>query len=301
MNFTEETAQFDCESETLTGILAKPESPSPIGVVLIVGGPQYRAGSHRQFVLLSRALAAAGHSVLRFDYRGMGDSSGAQRDFEGVSADIAEAIDALQERLPCVKQVVLWGLCDAASAALLYFHETQDPRVKGLCLLNPWVRSDASLARTQVKHYYIQRVQQREFWLKLVRGGVATHALQGLVKNLRAAFGGSASSTASNAGAGGTASHQSNGPKKPFQSRMASAWHEFPGKILLILSGDDYTAKEFQEFAGRDQAWKNYSAHATLTRHDVPGVDHTFSGAESRRKAEQITLDWLSVSTFSER
>ena len=293
MNFTEETAQFDCDGESLIGILAKPESPSSTGVVLIVGGPQYRAGSHRQFVLLSRALAAAGFSVLRFDYRGMGDSSGAQRDFEGVSIDIATAIDTLQQRLTCVKQVALWGLCDAAAAALLYYHETQDPRVTGLCLLNPWVRSDASLARTQVKHYYIQRLQQREFWLKLVRGGVATQALQGLWHNLLTAFGGSGNSGSSSAGAGAKGSPPFKASPGPFQQRMAMAWHPFPGHILLILSGDDYTAKEFQEFASTDPAWKNYAAHAHLTRHDVPGVDHTFSGATSRQLVEILTMNWI--------
>jgi alpha/beta superfamily hydrolase len=49
-------------------------------VLVIVGGPQYRAGSHRQFTLLARSLAEQGFAVLRFDYRGMGDSTGAMRD-----------------------------------------------------------------------------------------------------------------------------------------------------------------------------------------------------------------------------
>lgn len=298
MTYSEETAQFDCQGETLMGILAIPRSPASTGVVVIVGGPQYRAGSHRQFVLLSRSLAAAGHAVLRFDYRGMGDSGGTQRDFEGVSADIAEAITTLQQRLPCVTQVVLWGLCDAATAALLYCDETRDPRVAGLCLLNPWVRSEASLARTQVKHYYIRRLQQRDFWLKVARGGVAIQALRGLLQNLRAAFGRTASTAAQTTDGHGAISRQLNAPQRPFQHRMASAWNQFSGQILLILSGDDYTAQEFQEFAGSDPAWKNYSAHAHLTRQDVSGVDHTFSSAESRRRAEQMTIDWMAINCW---
>ena len=280
MTYTEEATLFDCAGETLVGILAKPETPAETGVVLIVGGPQYRVGSHRQFVLLSRALAAAGYAVLRFDYRGMGDSSGTQRDFEGVSTDIAAAIDALQTRLPGVKHVALWGLCDAAAAALLYCHDRPDPRVTGLCLLNPWVRSEASLAKTQVKHYYTQRLRQKEFWLKLLSGKVAAKAISGLLQNIRLASKGA-----------GTA----NTPQKPFQQRMAVAWQQFQGQILLILSGDDYTAKEFLEYASADPAWKNYQNHGKLTSHEVPGVDHTFSGAASRQQAEQITLKWIAA------
>lgn len=278
MNYTEETTLFACAGETLLGILARPEKPTDTAVVLIVGGPQYRVGSHRQFVLLSRTLAAAGFAVLRFDYRGMGDSSGAQRNFEAVSADIAAAIDVLQQHLPGIEKVALWGLCDAAAAALLYCHETHDARVHGLCLLNPWVRSEASLARTQVKHYYLARLQQKEFWLKLLRGGVATRALGGLLQNMRVAWGGTRHHTA---------------PQKPFQQRMALAWQQFQGRILLVLSGDDYTAKEFQEFARTDAAWKNHLCHAHLQRHEIPGVDHTFSGVASRLQVEKITLEWL--------
>ena len=48
----------------------------------MVGGPQYRVGSHRQFTLMARAFAAAGYPVLRFDYRGIGDSEGESRGFE---------------------------------------------------------------------------------------------------------------------------------------------------------------------------------------------------------------------------
>ncbi|MFZ2293608.1 MAG: hydrolase 1, exosortase A system-associated [Polaromonas sp.] len=278
MNYTEETALFACAGDMLLGILAKPETPSEIGVIVIVGGPQYRVGSHRQFVLLSRTLAAAGYAVLRFDYRGMGDSEGQQRDFEAVSADIAAAIDAMQQRLPAVKQIALWGLCDGASAALLYCRSTRDTRVSGLCLLNPWVRSEASLAKTQVKHYYTQRLKQKEFWLKLLSGKVALGAMSGFAQKLRLSASGPSKSETQN---------------QTFQQRMAVAWHDFPGKILLLLSGDDYTAKEFLEHASAETHWQDNLSHAKLTRHDIPGVDHTFSDAASRTTAENLTLYWL--------
>ncbi len=82
MNFAERPVLFECEGEQLVGVIALPELRRAIAVLVVVGGPQYRAGSHRQFVLLARRLAAAGFPVLRFDYRGMGDSTGAARTFE---------------------------------------------------------------------------------------------------------------------------------------------------------------------------------------------------------------------------
>ena len=277
MNHTDEALAFQCGSATLFGVLSVPEVPADTAVVVIVGGPQYRAGSHRQFVLLARHLAAAGYAVLRFDYRGMGDSGGEARDFLQVTDDVAAAIDATQQRLPGVRRVALWGLCDGASAALLYCHERMDPRVTGLCLLNPWVRSEASLARTQVKHYYVQRLMQRDFWRKLLSGKVASGALGGLLQNVRLA-------RQSPSGAATQAA---------FQQRMAQAWTRFSGSILLLLSGDDYTAKEFLEYAQNDAAWSSAWKHPHLIRHDLPGADHTCSSMASRLMVEQLTRDWL--------
>lgn len=278
MRYAEETLSFACEGDTLQGILTRPEMPSDIGIVVIVGGPQYRAGSHRQFVLLSRALATAGHVVLRFDYRGMGDSTGSLHTFEDVNADIAMAIGALQAAAPGIRKVVLWGLCDGASAALLYCHAVQDPRIGGLCLLNPWVRSAESLAKTQVKHYYTQRLREKEFWIKLCSGKVAWGALSGLARNVQVALFGKASTVAT---------------QLSFQDRMAMAWKTFNGPTLLLLSGNDFTAKEFLDHVSAAPTWAGALNKINLVQHLEPEADHTFSEIRFNSIVEQWTLNLL--------
>jgi uncharacterized protein len=282
MRYTESTTLFDCAGDTLLGILAQPETPADTGVLVIVGGPQYRVGSHRQFLLLSRTLATAGLAVLRFDYRSMGDSEGLPRNFESVSTDIAAAIDELQAKVPAIHHVVLWGLCDGASAALLYCHEIQDPRVTGLCLLNPWVRSEASLAQTHIKHYYTRRLKEKEFWVKLLSGKVALRALSGLLRNLQLAITGLNKETAN---------------AQPFQTRMAKAWKTFKGNILLVLSEDDYTAKEFLEYANSDPAWTDWLNHPRLQSCSITGADHTFSNSVWRKRVSELVLAWSGLSS----
>ncbi len=275
MNFAEETVRFACENETLFGILARPEQPADLGIVIVVGGPQTRVGSHRQFVLLARALAAAGYPVLRFDVRGMGDSSGEQRNFEAVSPDIGTAIDTLQATCPNIRRIVLWGLCDAASAALLYCDETRDPRIAGLCLLNPWVRSEATLAKTQVKHYYSQRLLQKEFWAKLLSGRLnVVYSVAEFVRKLGQA----------------TAKTE---PQLGFQERMARGWKTVTGPILLILSGNDYTAKEFLEYLSSAASWRGLLEQGGVSRFDLSNADHTFSSQGWRNSVENACLDWL--------
>ncbi len=281
MTFTEKALVIPCGADQLVGIVTRPERPASLGLVVVVGGPQYRVGSHRQFVLLARCLASAGYAVLRFDYRGMGDSSGETRNFDNVQEDIAQAMDALQAQCPEVKRIVLWGLCDGASAVLLQASKSVDARTVGLCLLNPWVRSEATLARTHLKHYYLARVVQVDFWRQLLRGEFAwRQALQGFWGNLTARRASTQSGLVQDA---------------PFQRRMAQALRAFKGQVLLILSTNDYTAKEFLECAKSDPDWRGLLGLPSLRRVDVAGADHTFSQAEWRASTEQSLLNWMDV------
>ena len=281
MNLKEQIFNFNCAGESLVGVACVPDEARSTGVIVVVGGPQYRVGSHRQFLLLSRSLASAGYPVLRFDYRGMGDSDGEPRTFETVDNDIAAAIDAFVARYPQVTRVVLWGLCDAASASLLYWDARRDERVAGLCLLNPWVRSDVSLAKTHMKYYYGQRLLQRNFWEKIFTGKTKVAvALRGLVSSWRV------SRQIANAKDRATKS-------EAFQGRMARALREFNGRVMFILSGNDYTAKEFLEYTDDDPLWRGVLNESSVVRFAIPEADHTFSSTVWRAEVANVTLNWL--------
>ena len=278
MNVTHEALVFDCEGDSLVGILERPANPCATGVVILVGGPQYRVGSHRQFVLLARALAAESFAVLRFDYRGMGDSEGETRNFESVPTDIAAALDVFVRAVPALTQIVLWGLCDGASTALLYCHETGDRRVTGLCLLNPWVRSNSSLARARIKHYYLHRLMEKAFWIKLLHGRVAMTALFGLLRNIRVTVIGGRSAATHTLG---------------FQQRMADGLNTFRGPVLLLLSGKDLVAREFQDYAATHVEWAGILDRSNVQSSHFPQADHTFSSEQARARVEHATLAWL--------
>ena len=278
MNFLDIPVTMHCASETLFGMVSQPTQSCTLGLVVVVGGPQYRAGSHRQFVLLARYLASAGYPVLRFDHRGMGDSGGNTRCFDEISEDIAVAVSALQRTCPRVKKVVLWGLCDGASAALLYSGQRHDARLAGLCLLNPWVRSEATLARTHIKHYYPKRLLDPSFWQRLGRGHYewrsSVTALWQSLMSMRT------------------------GPllaitELTFQQKMAIAMRHFPGQILLVLSECDYTAKEFLECARSSPDWHGLLQRPTLCKIEVADADHTFSNAQWREVVERAVLNWM--------
>lgn len=280
VNFVERALMFECGGETLVGILADPASPATIGALVIVGGPQYRVGSHRQFVLLSRQLATGGVAAMRFDYRGMGDSTGSPTSFEEVTEDIVAAIDAMQASCPTVKRIVLCGLCDAASATLTYWQATRDVRVAGMVLLNPWVRSENSIARTRVKHYYGRRFLQKEFWAKLAGGRVDVgEAIREVIGSLMAA----------------RRRQSAPAPESvsTFQDLMANGLGTFDGPVLLILSGRDLTAKEFLEYAMSNPLWTGLLDRPELVRHDIDDADHTFSSNRWRREVETLTVNWL--------
>ncbi len=273
---------FDCENDRLYGVLDRPANggATGLGVLILVGGPQYRIGSHRQFALLARSFAERGVPAMRFDYRGMGDSEGEPRGFEHVGADIRAAVDCFVEQCPDVTRIVLWGLCDAVPAAL--FYAPGDSRIAGLVLLNPWVRTDSGLARTYVKRYYTRRLFEGSFWRKLFRGELP----------VRRALGGFFS-VLSKARSRGGAPDQPGAATASLPERMREAMGRYDGPCLFVLSGDDLTAGEFKDLVAADRAWQKLLAGDAVTVEHLPEANHTFSRRSWRDRVATLSIDWV--------
>jgi exosortase A-associated hydrolase 1 len=268
----------------MIGVLHGAGSDARRGVVIVVGGPQVRSGSHRQFVMMARDWARAGVPVLRFDCRGKGDSGGDFIDFEHLDDDISAAVDCFVERCPALEEVYLWGLCDGASAILMY--AWRDPRVAGVAILNPWVRTEDGIARTYLKHYYARKLLQWAFWKKLLGGGVDFgSSLASLFAMVRSA-GGAREAGADDAGPRAA-------EPQPFPDRMAAGLDKFEGNVLVILSGNDLTAKEFLDCVGRSPNWQRLIDADNVVRHDLASADHTFSRRAWRDQVVGWTLDWV--------
>lgn len=268
---------FDCDGDTLIGILHMPEGASrDVGILIVIGGPQYRVGSHRQFVLMAREFCSAGYPVFRFDYRGMGDSTGVPRTFEKVDQDIRAAIDTFVAAVPGLREVAALGLCDAASAAMMYC--CTDGRVGGLIIMNPWVRADATQASALVRHYYSARILERSFWTGILAGRIHLwKSASGLLEAMRRAR----KVEAPDGGAG------------HFRARMLAGLGGFRRRVLLVQSGNDLTAREFDELARTDGRWSKLLSSSLVQRADIPDGDHTLSSATALKQAASAILRWL--------
>jgi uncharacterized protein len=275
----ERAVTFECRGDTLVGILHSPAQPvSAVGLLVVVGGPQYRVGSHRQFVLMARELALAGFSVLRFDYRGIGDSTGGSRGFEDVGEDIAAAVGVFLREEPRLRGIILWGLCDGASASLM--NCSGDPRVRGLILVNPWVRTPAGEARARIRHYYFRRLLQRSFWRSVLSGDYQ------LLRSVREFFG---SVATARSGSSSTDGRQ----VASYVERMYAGLRSFGEPVLFLTSERDLIAREFLDLCSRSAEWSALLRRPNVRCTSLAGTDHTFSTRVTLDRAVAECRQWL--------
>ncbi|MGP1354171.1 MAG: hydrolase 1, exosortase A system-associated [Parasphingopyxis sp.] len=160
---------FACEGETLAASIDPADGRT--GIIIVTGGGQTRFGAHRGFAELATALSAAGYPVLRYDRRGVGDSSGEDPGFEASAPDLAAAVAAFRDQIPGLDRIVGYGLCDGATTLCLYHRQCG---IDAMLLANPWVvEAEANEPPpAAIKSHYRDQLMSLSGWKRLLTGGI---------------------------------------------------------------------------------------------------------------------------------
>jgi uncharacterized protein len=134
--------KFQSAGETLVGNLYLPANYKPgvkLPTVIVAGSwmtiKEQMSGTYAQ------KLADRGFAALTFDFRSWGESSGKLRSFESPTvkiADIKNAVSFLQT-VDAVDKNRIAGLGICASAGYMAVATAEDPRIKSLITVAPWI------------------------------------------------------------------------------------------------------------------------------------------------------------------
>jgi exosortase A-associated hydrolase 1 len=278
----EKPVQFALDDKRLYGILHLPASEQEIVkiVLMVIGGPQTRVGSHRLYVQLARMLCDEGVAVMRFDYEGMGDSEGEYVGFEFAGPSLRAAIDFLFNSLPSLQETIIWSLCDGATASAIYAPKDRE-RITAMILCNPYVHTEQGQAKTILKHYYIRRAFEKEFWQKVFSFrfdvGESFRSFRSMLQKTLART-------------NGETTHDDGQRHEPLPDRVIGGLCAFSRPVRVLLSTNDLTAMEFRDLVQNRSEVPPLLRKKTLTLQFVEGADHTFSNREAKRLVLARTL-----------
>jgi uncharacterized protein len=288
MNVSEEVIGIDVARVRTYGVLHRPSAPLPRGVVMLG-----RVGVDRQSVLWARTWSQHGIPVLRFDMRGRGDNEGPLVPIAEAQVDLKAVVDAFQNFMPEVKEIVIWGMSEGASVALLY--APNDPRVAGLAVCNPWLRADRELAQTFLWQRLMQ-ITEPQFWARVRRseGGYlgAARTLARLVARILRGDGKARNSAIAGPRQRGS-ELDADDDQSPLRERLLASLGRFHGNLILFLSGDDPHAAVFRKHIVNSPRWRLMEQDGRLTSRNLPEANHLFTSREWRGQVGVWAGDWL--------
>lgn len=135
----EKQIYFDNECQRLYGMIHIPEGKGPWpAVALCHGFTGHRNESHSVFVKLGREMAKHGIAVLRFDFRGSGESEGLFEDMT-VQSEISDAKVALDflANYPDIDTNRIGLLGYSMGGLVAVYVGPADPRIKAMALWAP--------------------------------------------------------------------------------------------------------------------------------------------------------------------
>ena len=81
----------------------------------------------------------------------------------------------------------------------------------------------------------------------------------------------------------------------PLPERLLLGITRFSGPVMLVLSGRDLIAREFEGLVRDHSAWQAQFRLKPVTQHALADADHTFSSASQRNQVADWGLRWLAT------
>lgn len=247
---------FACAGETLVGTIDMADATT--GLLIVTGGNELRSGPFGSHAELANNISTTGFPVLRFDRRGVGDSSGANATFADSREDIAAALLAFRAQVPKLKRVVAFGNCDAASALMLAGGQGCD----ALVLANPWTfepepepepdvpAPEPEMPPAAIRAHYLRRLTDLSAWKRLLSGKIEVGKLAGSI----------------------AAAVKSDPPPSTLAQQIAAGLDRFEGSATILIAEHDRTA----------QAFLTHWDKADGRLRKCPGAGHSFVEPQAR-------------------
>ena len=260
-----------CAGETLAATLDS--APGATALLIVSGGNEIRSGAHAGMAGLAARIADHGYPVLRYDRRGIGESTGRNDGFLASAADIAAAAAFLRQEQQA-RKIVAFGNCDAATALALF---GPDAGIDGYILANPWVIETESTPETQeptlssaaIRSRYWDRIRNPRSVLDLLSGKID---IGKLLKGLRQA-----------------ARSEDNGA---LSLQLRDALSALENRADILLAKRDTTARAFLA-AWNSADYVSVRNKATIKVEWLDSASHSFADIDARNWLTDKILEAL--------
>lgn len=271
---TERSVLFG-STRSIYGVVTDPQGARQDrpAVLLLNAGLMHHIGPFRLYVLMARALAALGFTVLRFDLSSKGDSTarpGKLSYAESVKTDVAEALDYL-EQTRGIKRFVLLGLCSGADDA--YRCGLTDERIDGVALLDGYAYRTAGF----YLRYYLPRLASPAKWLSFLKRSVGRKSGQ----------------SQPDADLEGDIFGMAFPPKKEFAAGLRKLL-ERNTSLLIVYSAGWF---EYYNYAGQfGDAFPDIAKHSKVRVEYFDRADHTYTIVADRKRLIDLVTGWADAS-----
>ncbi|HEX5344516.1 MAG TPA: hydrolase 1, exosortase A system-associated, partial [Duganella sp.] len=136
-------------------------------------------------------------------------------------------------------------------------------------------RTEQGEARTTLRHYYLRRVRDPDFWRKLARG---RFGVMPALRSLRQLA---------------IAARQPATQVEALPERLFQSLQRYRGRVLIVLSGADLGAREFMALPRQHAHWRALLAAPRVQQAVIEDANHTFARQTWRDEVADLCTRWI--------